>query len=796
MKPLATARLAGADARGIQVELDHGWTARVTLPAGRWGRVTLLPPGGYREPRTWAIAPARDVRWEGRQRDDTSDLEPAAGTLVESRDSIELRGAGFGARVRLAPFGVDWRLDVDGEWIDVLRDRPTYAYAVSTRGTRIVHSAVRDEHDGYFGLGDKTGPLDHVGRRLRTRQLDALGYDARSSDPLYKHWPFFAGLRRDRGLWYGLYVDTLSEATFDFGQEFDNYHGFYRATEIDDGDCDQWFVPGPALDRVVRGFVSLVGGTAMPPRWSLGYANTAMGLADAPDAQRRIEGFLERATAERIPLSAFHLGSGYSSRGKRRYVFTWNRDKVPDPPALARRFRDAGVRLVANLKPCLLDDHPAFAEVAAAGALVGDARGSPSLGQFWDGWGAHVDFTHAAGIAWWQRGLTAQVLDVGIDAGWNDNNEYEIWDEDAVVHGFGRPIPMARARPLQALLMTRATAEAQAARAPGLRVYTVTRAGPPGLQRYAQTWSGDNTTSWTTLRWNQRMALTMSLSGIFDVGHDVGGFAGPVPDAELLARWAQACSLVPRFIMNSWKSDGSVNTPWLHPEVTALIRSAIETRLALLPTLYTHRWLASAEHRPVLRPTFFDFAADPRALDDSDEMLVGPDLLVAPVFEPGARTRELYLPADASTPGWYERDTGRWHPSGTVVRVDAPLERLPVFVRAGATIVTTDAADASRRTDEPSRALHVFPAPPGTRAAARASEWIEDDGATERWRDGDYARVAVSVESGDTALRLRLSRVGGQRPLDLDAVRIILPRGETRRLDVVVDGLDGAPRRR
>ena len=211
-----------------------------------------------------------------------------------------------------------------------------------------------------------------------------------------------------------------------------------------------------------------------------------------------------------------------------------------------------------------------------------------------------------------------QILDVGVDAG-NDNNEYEIWDEDAVAHGFGEAMPMARARPLHALLMTRATAEAQARHAPGRRVYTITRAGAPGIQRYAQTWTGDNTTSWRTLRWNQRMALTMGLSGMFDTGHDVGGFAGPVPDAELLVRWAQACALNPRYIMNSWKDDGSVNSPWLHSDATPAIRAVIALRLWLIPYLYTQRFLASVEHAPVLRPTFFDFPGDNACHDDNDD---------------------------------------------------------------------------------------------------------------------------------------------------------------------------------
>ena len=112
-------------------------------------------------------------------------------------------------------------------------------------------------------------------------------------------------------------------------------------------------------------------------------------------------------------------------------MFTWNREKFPDPRAAIARFKRQNVRVVVNLKPCLLDDHPAYAEVAARGAFVQDAKTKlPCIGQFWDGEGAHIDFTHPDGIGWWQENLRKQVLDVGIDAGWNDNNEYEIWDDD------------------------------------------------------------------------------------------------------------------------------------------------------------------------------------------------------------------------------------------------------------------------------------------------------------------------------------------------------------------------------
>jgi len=784
MIPLRIARVLDTRDGRVLLALERGWRCEVSMPAEGLGRVLWLPPEGLREPRTWAIAPASgdDVPWEGRARLSTFE-GPGAASVATTDGGLVLTAPTLRAQVRLEPFGVTWQQRVHEQWTTCCADRPTYAYAAATRTARVVHSMVRDAHDQYFGLGDKTGPLDLHGRRLRTLQLDALGYNGETSDPLYKHWPFFLGRRRDSGVSYGVYYDTLSTATFDFGQEFDNYHGFYRSTDIADGDLDMYVFAGPDLAAALRRFVLLTGGTAMPPRWSLGFANTAMGLVDAPDAQARLALFLARSREERIPLSAFHFGSGYTSRGKRRYVFTWNRDKFPDPKRVTAAFRSEGVRLVANLKPCLLDDHPAFAEVRSQGGFVNNGDNAPCLDQFWDGWGAHLDFTHPAAIAWWQRGLSTQILDYGFDAAWNDNNEFEIWDEDGRSQGFGTPIPITRSRPLHALLMTRASAETQAARAPGQRVYTVTRAGMPGIARYAQTWTGDNTTSWHTLRWNQRMALTMGLSGMFNVGHDIGGFAGPAPDAELLVRWMQACALNPRCIMNSWKPDGSVNTPWLYPEVTGIIRAAIELRLSLLPYLYTCLHDAVGNARPVLRPTFWEFPNDARCWEDSDEMLVGPDLLLAPVFTPGATTRSLYLPRDAATPGWRCYHTGEWHPSGATITVDAPLDRLPLFVRAGAILPTTDATDGAGRTDEPSRALRLFPAPPDSGRVVRTSRWIEDDGISGQWKDGLLATVQCTLTGEAETLALEL-HLEGTFQLPCGRVRIVLPPDEMRDITV------------
>jgi alpha-glucosidase len=705
MKTFGRARVSQAHEHGVDLSIEGGAGFSIQVLESAMVRVRYKQASGYREPRTWAIAPnaGEDVAWTGRQRDDISGFSRPGAQLIEQPEQVTLRTSTLSVTVNEDPLTLSWQ---DSQGRVLFSDRATSSYFASQRTGAIRHYMQRDRAERYYGLGDKTGPLDLHGRRLRTLALDSLGYDPKNGDPLYKHWPFVL-TRAPGGQWWGIYYDTLSACTFDLGCEHDNYHELFRYVEIDDGDLDYYIMVGSTPGEVIAQFVRLIGGTHLPPRWSLGFAQTAMGLTDASDAQKQLDAFITRIEAEGIACSSFHYGSGYSSRGKRRYVFTWNTDKFPDPKSLNARFHDAGMHVVANIKPCLLDDHPAYGEVRAQGGFIHDAQsGQPVVEQFWDGVGAHLDFTHPAAVAWWQKNLQAQVLDYGIDTGWNDNNEYAIMDDDAMCHGFGEAIAMHRARPLHPLLMTRATFEAQAAHRPDAEVFTVTRGGSPGIQRYAQTWTGDNTTSWETLRWNIRTGLQMSLSGMFNIGHDVGGFAGPTPDPELFLRWVQACSLNPRMVMNSWKADGTVNVPWLHPAVTADVAAAIRLRYTLMPYLWSLFERAHSLHQPIIRPTFYDFPDDAQCFADSDDFMLGDALLVAPVVQAGATSRSVYLPKGPQA--WFDFHTGARFEAGQVHTVAAPLSTLPLFARFGTSIPVAAGVADRHHHDDPVSGVRSF----------------------------------------------------------------------------------------
>lgn len=770
MKALTRGDYRGRDGVWAVFSLDHGAELRVGLMEDDIGRVRLIPAGGPALDRGWSIAPNRsEPPWAGRPRDDLSGLTPPAVTVVAGDGTVTLEGGRLRAVVRLEPFGIAWYRA--GESEPFLEDRRTQAYFLSRRTGAFAHHMARGEDERHYGLGDKSGPLDHTGRRYRIDAVDPCGFDAETSDPLYKMIPFVI-VDGPRGA-HGVYWDNLARAEVDLGATLDNYHGLFRSYVAEEGDLDYWVLSGPRVRDVTRRFSWLTGGQALAPRWSFGFGMTSMAIADASDADARIRDFVAKCREHRIGCDGFHFGSGYTMIGPRRYAFNWNRDKFPDPVKTCADLAAAGFRPVANLKPCLLDDHPRLGELLADGGLVVDGEtGAPATAQFWDGLGFHLDFTHPNGRAWWRDGLERALLDVGMLI-WNDNNEYEIWDEDALCDGDGRPFPQRLARPAQALLMTRLAHETTAARRPAERPHTITRGGAAGIWRYGQTWSGDNETAWKTLRFNLAQGLNMSLTGMFNIGHDVGGFHGPSPDPELLCRFVEFGAFWPRFIMNSWNSDEVTTLPWMHAEVIPAIRAAIDLRYRLVPYLYTGMRAAALADEPFIRPLLLDFPDEPGAGTRDDVFLFGDDLLVAPVLEQGATRRRVALPVHPG--GWYEVHDGRHHDGGTTVEVEAPLGRPPLFVKAGAMLPLAVAAGDRPTADDPDRELAIYGCP--ERAGAVL---FEDDGVAADWRDGGTVIRFDLVREDDTlVVGARAEGAGGAA---LPEIRLRPMHGQTVRI--------------
>jgi alpha-glucosidase len=762
MLTLSGAQLICAEESGVSIGLDRGFRLELFFLDAHLVRLLVLRPEGFRVPRTWSLSPELAGGADPIDGRDRLDLTGFPGVPIlsagETEAGITIETTLIRVAVRRSPLALSWsfRASERAHFQPVLQDRPAEAYCFERRGPRFVHCLVREVSDHYYGFGEKSGDANKHGRRLRMRTTDALGYDAETSDPLYKHIPFYITVRpASGGPAAGLFYDNLSHGAFDLGQEIDAYHGLYRSFEASDGDLDLYLMFGREVRDVVTRFTALTGRTAFPPRWSLSYSGSTMQYTEAADAGAQLAGFLARLQEHGIPCRSFHLSSGYTKRGDKRYVFTWDKDRFPHPLALAQKFAHSGVRLVANVKPAMLLNHPRFAEVEGFRGFIRDSEDEsrPHIAQFWGGEAAYLDFTNPQTSQWWEAQVKAQLLDSGIASTWNDNNEFEVWDDNARADLNGRGGAMACLRPVQTGLMLRASAQGQREHAPMKRPYLVTRAGGPGLQRYAQTWTGDNRTDWKTLRYNLRMGHGLSLSGIFNFGHDVGGFAGEKPEPELFMRWIEQGIYWPRFTIHSWNGDGSASEPWMYPKILSLVRAAMAWRERLVPLFYTLMWRAHAHHEPILRPLFFDFPDEAESYQEHDAFMLGRDLLVAPVVEPGVASRSVWLPKTEG--GWYDVRTGALLPCGEN-QVEAPLGAAPVFIRAGSILPLGPSPSSA---DGP-LTLRLFP----IREGESRLEIYDDDGESIVDRPNPPCLIQLAITWMQSIPSLRVSTHGEFAP--------------------------------
>ncbi|MDX2161635.1 MAG: glycoside hydrolase family 31 protein [bacterium] len=743
----------------IELRGAQGETVHIAVIDRDIFRVALYPDSTPRLDRTWIVSGTDPAPLEGRPRDERLALSPHSQreepfTVHHEPGALELGNGDVLLHVDLTTFSLSWYA---GDPQPFAADLPLDAYSYDAAGRSVSHSLHHRPDEHYYGFGETAGAFDKAGVRLRMSPRDALGYNAETTDPLYKHFPFYITSVPRQRLFYGLLYDNVSETTFDMGKEIDyTRRARHRTWRAEDGDLDYYLIIGRGhLFPVLHNLARLTGFPALPPRWSLGYLGSTMTYTEAPDAQAQLARFAHLCAQHDIPCDGFHLSSGYTTDADgRRMVFTWNRSRVPDPAAMVTHFHDHGIQVIPNVKPHLLGAHPLYDEAAAAGIFIKTPTGIPARSPFWSGGagttepGSLIDFTHPAGFAWWKAHITSALLAYGMDAIWNDNNEFQLTDDAALCDGFGSPINLGQMRPIQTLLMARASYQALAEHAPAQRPFLVSRSGCIGIQRYAQTWSGDNATSWHSLKWNIPMGLSLSVSGQPNTGHDVGGFYGDAPDPELFVRWVQNGIFHPRFCIHSWHTDGSVNEPWMYPEVLPHIRDAIQLRYRLIPYLYH---LLVESHRfgtPILRPLVYAFPDDARVRGESFDFMCGGDLLVASIFEPGARTRTVYLPQGTR---WCDFYTGTWYDGGQTVTVAAPLERSPLFARDGALIPLGKVMQHTNAEPDDTRTLMLFASQPIIQAYA----WAEESPALTPHQAGlecsvtaDDARIDVHVTGG------------------------------------------------
>lgn len=508
----------------------------------------------------------------------------------------------------------------------------------------------------FYGTGEQAGSLIRNGTRKHCWNYDRYGYDDASLS-LYQSHPYVLGVRRD-GSAFGVICETTRRCEIDL-----TAGGRVRFRVFGCGVSES---PGVlVIERehpaeVVKALAELTGKMPLPPRWALGYQQCRWSYESEEKAREIARGFRER----KLPCDVIWFDIDYMHKFE---CFTFDERAFPDPKQLNADLHAMGFKTVWMIDPGLHVDagYGVYEAGRAGGHYVTTREGEEYHGTVWPGACAFPDFTNERTRAWWANHYQ-EFMSKGIDGVWNDMNEPAVFHaEDKTMPTdnqhradaeLGGPGEHAVYHNIYGMQMVRATREGIQRANPTKRPFVLTRANFLGGQRYAATWTGDNTSDWRHLRWSIPMALNLGLSGQPFVGPDIGGFIGNA-DGEMMARWMGIGAMLP-FARGHSIKESVAHEPWAFGErCEAACRAALERRYRLLPYLYTVFREASRTGMPIVRPLWFADVRDARLRGVENAFLVGGDVLVrAELHSERAVDRAMDTQAAPVPAGWHRID--------------------------------------------------------------------------------------------------------------------------------------------
>ena len=613
---------------------------------------------------------------------------------------------------------------------------------------RRIHTSEISPEDCFYGFGEKSGSFNKAQKFMSMSPKDAMGYNPRETDSLYKHIPFYIKLNRGTRKAVGYFYHNTCECDFDMGREKSNYWKPHSRYRTDGGDIDLFLIAGPSVRQVVERYTDLTGKSAMLPRYALGYLGSSMYYPELDkDCDDAILDFIDTTREEKIPVDGFQLSSGYctveTDQGIKRCVFTWNKKRFKNPGEFFAQMEKRGVTVSPNVKPGILLIHPKLDEMKAKGMFIkASDSDEPGIGTWWGGKGVFADFTNPSTRTYWKEMLKENVLEYGTSSVWNDNCEYDsLVDKDCRCDFEGKGGTIGQLKSVMSNIMCHITDEAIHETFTNTRPYIVCRSGHCGIQRYAQTWAGDNLTCWDSLKYNIATILGMSLSGVANQGCDIGGFYGPSPEAELMVRWIQNGIFQPRFSIHSTNTDNTVTEPWMYGDCTDYIREAIGLRYQLSPYLYSLMERAHETGLPIMEPMCSAFQEDVKCYEEGVDFMLGDSLLVANVVEKGAVSRKVYLPEGETFYDFYTRAA---YEGGRTVELPVDLGSIPLFVRSGAIIPMAEDRLDNLKTQQAEHIRILCAADRNGRF-----ELYEDDGISMDYEKGGCLKTSITMTAGE-----------------------------------------------
>ena len=531
---------------------------------------------------------------------------------------------------------------------------------------------------------------------------------------------------------------------------------------------DWYFIAGDDMDEVISGYRTLTGKAPVMPKWAMGYWQSRERYKTSTEMIEALQGFRQR----NIPIDNIVMDwSHWEEDAWGSHEF--DPARFPDPKAMVDSIHDLGGRMMISVWPKFYVETEHYKEFNDKGWMYNKANEDGVRDWIGQGYlyGFYDAYAEGARELFWQQ-MYEHYYPLGIDAWWMDASEPNIRDCTDMDYRKALCGPTALGSSTEyfnaySIVNADAIYNGQRGADNDKRVFLLTRSGFAGLQRYSTaTWSGDIATRWEDMKAQISAGLNFAVSGVPYWTMDIGGFcvenrfvAGQevynrtgVENAdqkewrELNTRWFQFGAFCPLF-----RAHGQYpfREPWeIAPEGHPAYESIVyytKLRYTLMPYIYSLAGMTWFEDYTIMRPLVMDFMADANVLNIGDAFMFGPAFMAAPVYEYGARERKVYFP---ECEGWYDFYTGEFREGGASAKVDAPYERMPLYVRAGSIVPFGPEIQWSDEKPADVIDLYVY------QGADGEFTLYEDENVNYNYEKGAYAMIDFSYSESDSTLSI------------------------------------------
>lgn len=515
-------------------------------------------------------------------------------------------------------------------------------------------SSLWGSYEGFYGLGQhQSGVWNYRGEAVDLSQ-----------DNTNISIPFFLSSKG-----YGIFWNNASRSRFN--NRFLNT--LYLSSELAD-DIDYYFIYGPEFDKIVAGYRELTGAPPLFGKWAYGFWQ----CKNRYKTQDELLGIAHKYRQLRIPVDNI-VQDWFWWYTMGEPVF--DKQRYPDPRAMIDDLHHSHFHLMISFWPYFRPGTQTYNEMDSRGFFIAKTKvaGFHPAGQ-----ALYDAFNPQARKYYW--GLLDQLFQMGVDAWWLDTTEPETENRETNIlvtshTALGNGARYANMFPL---MTTAAVYQGQRSASTAKRVFILSRSAFAGSQRNAvAVWSGDINSDWVFFKKQIPAGLNYSLSGLPYWTTDIGGFVSGDPDdpayRELFVRWFQFGTFNPILRVHGTRSNDQ-NELWSYgPDAQRILVKFDRLRYRLLPYIYSLAWQTTSAGYTPMRALVMDFRNDVRAANIGDQFMLGPAILVNPVTEPSTQSRRLYLPQAQ----WYDFWMGTSLQGGRTLEAPAPLDRIPLYVRAG-----------------------------------------------------------------------------------------------------------------